>query len=483
MLKTKTKTAKSPYDLAKELLEVEAVDGFSTIWHVRGHWHVWMGTHYAPVCGEMIEQRVLGFLKQRSPDLIRRSRIRNIVELLRIIQHRELDKSPCWLDGSNADLSELFAVRNGLLRLSIAGCKLLPHDPNLFGTAAVAYDYLNGATCPRWTDFLDQLWPHDAKAKETLQSWFGYCLLNDTSQQKLVSIVGPPRSGKSTIARVLTHVLGPTNVACPSIRDLSTQFGLWGLLDKKLAIISDAVLPRPCSALEELLKSVSGEDAVDIHRKGLPPLTGIRLTVRMMMLANELPAFHDPTGALDRRMITLRTSRSFFGVEDVSLTQKLLKELPGILNWAIEGMHRLTAEGRFTSHDDSLFGKEQVDVPLPEPTSMEAESVSDIVAKLQQGRKAMAERCQRVGKTLLDEAGVQEAEYHTRLGGWAYPDRKSVRIPNPTTRRRVYILAHEAGHVALNHCGVKPKHRQEYEAERYAHDALRRHGIAVPKKF
>ena len=118
------------------------------------------------------------------------------------------------------------------------------------------------------------------------------------AQQKIVEIIGPPASGKSTVARVLTQVLGRANVASPSIRDLSNNFGLWGLLDKKLAIIPDAVLPRPCPALEEVLKSVSGEDAVDIHRKGLPPLTGIRLGVRLMVLANELPAFQDPSGAL-----------------------------------------------------------------------------------------------------------------------------------------------------------------------------------------
>ena len=94
----------------------------------------------------------------------------------------------------------------------------------------------------------------------------------------------------------------------------------------------------------------------------------------------------------------------------------------------------------------------------------------------------MVERCQRAGAAILEEAGVKDVQYHDRLRGWAYPDRKSVRVPTPTTRRRLYIVAHEAGHVALNHSGNKPQHRKEYEAEKYAHDALRRHGISVPKK-
>ena len=51
------------------------------------------------------------------------------------------------------------------------------------------------------------------------------------------------------------------------------------------------------------------------------------------------------------------------------------------------------------------------------------------------------------------------------------------------TRCRLYICAHEAGHVAKGHKrGNGYSHRHEYEAERYAHEALRRHGIALPRK-
>ena len=98
---------------------------------------------------------------------------------------------------------------------------------------------------------------------------------------------------------------------------------------------------------QELLKSISGEDSVDIHRKGMAPLTGIRLPTRLMLLANELPAFQDPSGALECRLIVLKTNRSFYGKEDIHLTNKLLEELPAILNWAIEGLNRLRTRGHF----------------------------------------------------------------------------------------------------------------------------------------
>ena len=130
-----------------------------------------------------------------------------------------------------------------------------------------------------------------------------------------------------------------------SIRSLSGQFGLWGLLDKLAAIVPDAMLLRPCPALEELLKSISGEDAVDIHRKGLPPLTGVKLPTRIVIVSNDPPKFCDPSGALDRRIMSLHTQHSFFGQEDITLTNTLLRELPGILNWAIRGWERLQSRG------------------------------------------------------------------------------------------------------------------------------------------
>jgi putative DNA primase/helicase len=194
---------------------------------------------------------------------------------------------------------------------------------------------------------LNELWPRDEAARELLQEWFGYCLLPDLSQQKILAIVGPPRSGKSTVARVLRELVGPSNVACPSIRSLSGQFGLWALLDRLVAIIPDATLPYPCPALEELLKAISGEDAVDIHRKGMAPLTGVRLPTRFVILANEMPSFRDPSGALDQRLLVLRTTTSFCGIEDIGMTDKLVTELPGILNWAVKGRQRLRLRGRF----------------------------------------------------------------------------------------------------------------------------------------
>jgi hypothetical protein len=70
--------------------------------------------------------------------------------------------------------------------------------------------------------------------------------------------------------------------------------------------------------------------------------------VRFLMMSNDTPTFSDRSGALGGRMIYLKFDQSFYGREDVSLTDKLLHELPGILNWALDGLERLDGRGRFT---------------------------------------------------------------------------------------------------------------------------------------
>ena len=53
-------------------------------------------------------------------------------------------------------------------------------------------------------------------------------------------IVGPKRSGKGTLARVLSALVGQANVAGPTLSGLATQFGLSALINKPVAIIADA---------------------------------------------------------------------------------------------------------------------------------------------------------------------------------------------------------------------------------------------------
>src|SRR5262249_1093591 len=114
------------------------------------------------------------------------------------------------------------------------------------------------------------------------------------------------------------------------------------------AIISDARLSgrTDTATVTERLLSISGEDALDVDRKYLPPIT-TKIGARFMIMTNELPKLGDSSGALTGRMILLSLTRSWYDEEDIQLTDRLLAERPGILLWAIDGWKRLRDRGHF----------------------------------------------------------------------------------------------------------------------------------------
>jgi len=163
----------------------------------------------------------------------------------------------------------------------------------------------------------------------------------------MLLLVGPRRGGKGTIARVLAHLIGAANVAGPTTSSLAGPFGLQPLLGKSLAIVSDARFGGDAiQTVVERLLCISGEDALTVDRKFLGSVT-LKLPIRFTFLANELPRLTESSGALTGRFLILRLTKSFYGHEDVGLTEKLAAELPGILLWALEGWMRLRQRGRF----------------------------------------------------------------------------------------------------------------------------------------
>jgi putative DNA primase/helicase len=277
------------------------------------------------------------------------STVKAAVESIRIHVHLPATVTPpAWLSAADAQLDprELLPCLSG--NLHIPSGRMLPPTPTLFNINALDFDYDASAESPElWLNFLAQLWGEDAESIELLQEWMGYCLVADTSQQKMLLLVGPKRSGKGTIGRVLSRLVGVGNVVGPTTSSLAGPFGLQSLIGKSLAIVSDARFTGDSvGVVVERLLCISGEDTLTVDRKFLGSVT-MKLPTRFMFLTNELPRLHDASGALAGRFVILRLVRSFYGQEDATLTTKLMKELPGILLWAIEGLKRLRARGHF----------------------------------------------------------------------------------------------------------------------------------------
>jgi putative DNA primase/helicase len=261
---------------------------------------------------------------------------------------------PVWLiDNPPFPAVNVLPMRNALVHLPsfVEGkaTAIHPPTPAFYCPYALDYDFDPKAKAPEnWMNFLLSVWPNEGESILALQEWMGYLLTLDTRQQKIAFLIGPPRSGRGTIARIIKQMIGPENFAGPTLSGLASPFGAQCLIGKTAAIIADARISNRSDwavVLERLL-AISGEDHIEVDRKNLPTWSGT-LPTRIMLISNELPRLPDQSGALIARMLAWRFVESFADREDKELDAKLQADLPGILLWSIDGWKRLWERGSF----------------------------------------------------------------------------------------------------------------------------------------
>jgi putative DNA primase/helicase len=330
-----------------------------------GEWYAYNGTCWPTLDEGELRARLYRYFENKTyiaetksgpvtkPFAPDRYKVGDLIDATRAVVHVPVKRAtPSWLVEEESDLrflspaDEIVACTNGLIHVPTR--TLYPHTPTFYVHHSIGFAFDPTAPTPaRWLAFLDELWPGDAESIETLQELFGYIVAGDTRLQKMFLLVGPKRSGKGTIARILKTLVGAHNVAGPTLASLSTNFGLSPLIDKPVAIVADARLKASdTSVVTERLLSISGEDTLTVDRKYREPWTG-QIPSRVLILSNELPRLSDSSGALASRFIVLTMSTSFYGRENPNLTAELSTELPGIFNWGVDGLQRLRARGRF----------------------------------------------------------------------------------------------------------------------------------------
>jgi putative DNA primase/helicase len=374
---------KTPFITAGVFVDQSKAQGLPTLVHHDGMFRLWCGSHYRAVEDRETRAKMYGFLAcmKTTEDAVQqdgtsnsfhpdRAKVDNVLDALRALTNLPSATTvPAWLDAPHADrppAAEMVACSNGLLHLP-AG-KLIAHTPAFFSPSALEFAFDPNAPEPAgWLAFLASIWPDDQEAINTLQEMFGLFLTGETKYQKMFLIVGPTRSGKGTISRVLARLVGSQNMVGPTLRSLTGSFGLQPLIGKKLAVISDARFSRrddPAIVAERML-AISGEDLSTVDRKGIDAWTG-RLLTRFLILTNEIPALVDAAGAWTARFVILTMQKSFLNAEDLTLDGRLRAEMPGILNWAMVGAARLVRRGRFVNPASSAeVQREMTDLASP----------------------------------------------------------------------------------------------------------------------
>ena len=354
----------------------------------RHTWYRWEGPNYRAVSAKDARVDMTEFLASGTD--IKGDRFRPkpgdvSAALTMLMSHRPaiIDSTvpmPGWLPGApepyrEHDPRDLISCKNGLVDLRTG--KRLPHTPYLLTATSTGYDHSPMAERPRFEKFLDEIFPGSAAKRsedfddwtdeqkepqlqrELLQEIFGYLISRETRQQKIFLFIGQPRSGKGTLGRILRKLLAEQNVIGFSLAALDNDFGAEDLIDKQVALVGDARLDGSSHKVVAQLLSWSGEDPVTINRKGEKKWHG-QLGVRVLIQTNSTLHFSDPSGTIATRFVPVLFHESFEGRENENLTDELLIELPGILNWAIEGWRRLRAKGKFILPPTSLEALERM---------------------------------------------------------------------------------------------------------------------------
>ena len=265
---------------------------------------------------------------------------------------------PKWLDGRASPRPEnLLAFRNCLVDVTTG--KTYPHEPWLWTHDGVGFDYNPDARCPRWQEFLRELFPDDEEARRLIEEQLGYGMTIDNQFEKAALWVGPPRSGRGTIAHIQELLVGANGHTSLNIHTWhGTENSRQGMVGKRVGIFHDVRLKPPKQygnvsydaggvdpqSQQLLLEFISG-DLTEIGRKYFDAWKG-KPFIKFILISNKVPNFNDEV--LITRFNVIEFTKSYLGKEKPELKLKVLPgELPGIANRCLAAYRELLLRGHF----------------------------------------------------------------------------------------------------------------------------------------
>lgn len=276
---------------------------------------------------------------------------------------------------------DLINCRNGMVRWTDR--TVFSHDAGYQSTVQLPWNYDPNATCPMFDAFLAEVLP-DRETVEFMWEVIGYLLLSGNPLHKAVLFWGPRgRNGKGTLLRVLSALIGPENASTADLHSLANdKFRTASLYGRLVNIAGD--IDSTWLQHTAVIKGLTGGDAMMADRKYGQPFSFSPWAVPVFS-ANELFSVNDSSEAFFARWLVVPFPRSFYGKEDPDLTDRLLLEVPGVLNKALTGLRSLMSRQRF------------------EPTSEVARAGETLAREGDSVRRWLADRC------LVDPAGWESA--------------------------------------------------------------------------
>lgn len=256
----------------------------------------------------------------------------------------------------------LINLKNGTLEVQPNGeTKLRPFDRRDFLTYQMPFEFDPEATAPKFEKFLFEVLPEDDK-RRVLAEYLGSVFLRNGNDylkiEKALFLYGTGRNGKSVVYEVVNALLGNENTSSFTLEDLTNDNGYYrAQIANKLVNYASEINGK---LQADKLKTLTSGEPIGARLPYKDPVT-IKDYAKLVFNVNELPRNVEQTHAFFSRFliipfeITIPDSKA-----DRNLHKKIIDaELPGVLNWILEGLNRLLKNKDFTPCESSARVLEQ----------------------------------------------------------------------------------------------------------------------------
>lgn len=247
------------------------------------------------------------------------------------------------LGAHTEELSKYIICNDGMLDWH-AG-KVLDWDPNYHSTISFPVDYIPGATCPHFEQYIRE-WLPDESVQKVIQEFLGYCLIPNTNFRKALFLYGKGRNGKSIFIEFLQEFFGDLSGTL-SYDALFQRFGPANLKDKLVNIYDDTNVSFAKDT--GIAKNLIAGGQISAEFKGKDHFTFINVA-RIIFSAQETPRTADNSLAWYDRWIFVKFPNTFraSNAKKEEMLANMRKEMSGIFNWMLTGLRRLMSQDGFT---------------------------------------------------------------------------------------------------------------------------------------